>query len=49
VVQQLGSGHTYYYRVIIRDTKDPENNWQYPFDTHWDGKYFEGMKRFTVE
>ena len=48
-IEALPTG-TYYFRVIARDTKDPGNHWQYPFDSHWaGGTYVEGMRQFTVD
>jgi len=43
---------TYYYRVIIRDTKNPAQNWQIPFDSYWDeaeDKTYFGVRRMVIE
>jgi spore coat protein H len=41
---------TYYFRLVIRDTKDPVNNWMYPYNNiQTEDANFEGMRRFTVE
>ncbi len=41
---------TYYFRIIIRDKKDPEHNWQIPFSKYRseDGRYY-GMKQFEIK
>lgn len=41
---------TYYYRVIIRDDDDPDNNWQIAFDelTVGETEYY-GIKQFIVQ
>ena len=43
---------TYYYRVIIRDTKNPAQNWQIAFDEYWDegeDKTYFGVRRMVIE
>jgi len=43
---------TYYYRVIIRDTKNPSENWQIAFDEYWDeygDKSYFGVRKMVIE
>lgn len=42
----------YFFRVIVRATGDPANNWQIPYDDYWDDEYdklYTGCRKFTVE
>ena len=46
--QPLPAGR-YYWRVIARDTRDPETSWQLPFDElTLDGTRYLGVATFTV-
>jgi spore coat protein H len=48
IPQPFGRG-TYYWRVTARDAKDPETNWQFPFDeVVVAGTHHSGMGTFTV-
>ncbi|MEE8104072.1 MAG: CotH kinase family protein [Planctomycetota bacterium] len=50
-VASLAPG-TYYYRVIVRDDKNPSENWQIAFDSYWDeqaDKVHFGVRRMVVE
>ncbi len=41
---------TYYYRVTVRDSADPDNNWQLPFDTFFVGDtVYDGIMQFSAE
>jgi spore coat protein H len=42
---------TYFFRVFIRSSEDPETDWQLPFDTYFDDVSevrFRGLKAFSV-
>ena len=44
----LGPG-TYYWTVDVRDTKDPVNHWQQPFDRlELNGAIYDGVRTFTL-
>ena len=48
---QIPSGN-YFFRVVIRDDKDPAENWQIAFDAYSDpvtGERFFGLREFNVE
>jgi hypothetical protein len=41
----------YFFRVLMRDTADPEVNWQAPFRSYFDqetGTSFFGLRPFTI-
>ncbi|MFN3428707.1 MAG: CotH kinase family protein [Candidatus Sericytochromatia bacterium] len=47
-VEPLAPG-TYYYRVTVRDTTDPTNLFQWPFDRHdANGRRYDGVRTVTI-
>jgi spore coat protein H len=41
----------YFFRVIVRDARNPGVNWQVPFESYWDpiaDKVYHGVKRFVI-
>jgi spore coat protein H len=52
VPQSLLPAGSYYWRVTIRDQKDPAVNWQWPFDSYYDevnDQVYFGMRDFVIE
>lgn len=48
LLPELGAG-TYYWTVDVRDTKDPVNHWQQPFDRlELNGAVYDGVRTFTL-
>lgn len=52
VAKSLAPPGRYFWRVVVRQTSNPENHWEIPFDNYWDaaaGKAYYGLREWIVE